>query len=132
MAPEMATNGTIDGRTDLYALGCVAYWLLTGQLVFRGETGLAVLMKHANESPVPPSRWCEEPLEPELEQLVLDCLAKDPDARPASALELDRRLAGIEARIGAWTPERAEQWWRARLPHLAITSGSGSVAVATT
>jgi serine/threonine-protein kinase len=122
MAPEMALGSSgVDARADLYALGCVAYWLLAGRLVFEGPTALSILVQHAKEQPLAPSRVSELDVDPELERLVLDLLAKRPDERPAGALEVDRRLAAIEQRIGAWTQERAERWWRAHLPHLVAT-----------
>ena len=125
MAPEMAIGGReIDARADLYGLGCVAYWLVTGQLVFEGPTGVSILVQHAKEPPVPPSRRTEIPLDAEFEGIVLEMLAKDPAGRPASALEVDQRLAAIERRLGSWTQERAEHWWRAHLPHL-VPSGTG-------
>ncbi len=120
MAPELSlASGTIDGRVDLYALGCVAYWLLTGRLVFEGPNALSILVQHAKEEPLPPSRVVELPVNPDLEALVMDLLRKDPAQRPADAVELDRRLAAIEAKHGAWTQEQAARWWRAHLPHLA-------------
>ncbi len=120
MAPEVALGGAhVSPRADLYALGCVAYWLLTGQLVFDGPTGVAILIQHAKENPIPPSRRTEMPIDSELEALVLRLLANSPEERPATAAELDRELASIERRIGAWTQERAERWWHAHLPHVA-------------
>jgi serine/threonine-protein kinase len=117
MAPELALNSrAIDGRVDLYALGCVAYWLLTGHLVFDGETAMAMVVRHVNEEPAPPSSRSEHEIDPELDRIILDCLAKDPDARPRSAQELSERLVAVERRIGEWSPERAERWWRAHLP----------------
>ena len=58
----------------------------------------------------------EYEIDPDLDRIILDCLAKDPDARPRSAQELSERLAAVERRIGEWSPERAEKWWRAHLP----------------
>jgi serine/threonine-protein kinase len=117
MAPELALNSrTIDGRVDLYALGCVAYWLLTGHLVFEGESAMAMVVRHVNEEPAPPSSRSEDEIDPELDRIILDCLAKDPDARPQSAQELAERLVAVERRIGEWSPERAERWWRTHLP----------------
>ena len=119
MAPELALgNATADARADLYALGCVGYWLLTGQLVFEGPNAVAILVKHAKEEPVAPSRVVEVEVDPDLEALILELLRKKPEDRPATAVELDRRLAAIEARHGTWTQEHAERWWRAHLPHL--------------
>jgi eukaryotic-like serine/threonine-protein kinase len=111
MAPEMALGERVDGRADLYALGCVAYYLLTGALVFEGETGLQMIARHLREEPVPPSRRTTLPIPAALERLVLGCLAKKPEDRPQSAAELARSLAGIEGE--PWGEERAREWWTA-------------------
>jgi eukaryotic-like serine/threonine-protein kinase len=109
MAPEMALGEAVDGRADLYALGCVAYYLLTGQRVFEAENAFQLIAKHMQESPVPPSQRIGLPVEPQLERVVLDCLAKSPKGRPQSATELDRMLGEIG--IEPWTEEEAKQWW---------------------
>jgi serine/threonine-protein kinase len=85
----------VDGRADLYSLGCVAYYLLTGHLVFEGETPLQTILKHLQQPPEPPSRRTSLPIPPALEVLVLACLAKRPDERPRSAAELAARLRAI-------------------------------------
>jgi len=114
MAPEMAMGETVDGRADLYALGCVAYYLLTGQLVFEATSGLQLIAKHMQEEPVPPSRRTELDVSPQLEQVVLACLAKRPEDRPQTATGLDRMLAEIE--IEPWSEEEATHWWRMHQP----------------
>ena len=84
MAPEMALGSPdVDGRADIYALGCVAYWLLTGQPVFKGTTPVATMLSHVREAPVAPSSRTETPVPAALDALILDCLAKDP-AAPAA------------------------------------------------
>jgi serine/threonine-protein kinase len=117
MAPE-AVFGTapLDHRADIYALGCVGYWLLTGQMVFDAPTPVGILFQHAQDVPVPPSRRCELPIGPALEQVILDCLAKHPDQRPQSALDLARRLRATLPPEELWTAERAERWWRRHRP----------------
>jgi serine/threonine-protein kinase len=95
---------------DIYALGCVAYWLVTGQLVFDGPGAIKVMSDHIHTAPPPPSTRCPTPLPGELDQLILDCLAKEPAQRPASARELQVRLQAIPL-DRPWTPERAEHWW---------------------
>jgi eukaryotic-like serine/threonine-protein kinase len=114
LAPEMALGEAVDGRADLYALGCVAYFLLTGKLVFEATSGLQLIAKHIQEPPVPPSRRTELDVSPQLEQVVLACLAKRPEDRPQTAGELDRMLAEIE--IEPWSEEEATQWWRTHQP----------------
>jgi serine/threonine-protein kinase len=111
MAPEAALGGqAIDARVDLYGLGCVAYWLLTGERLFVGRTSVEVLLHHVKTPPVPPSERLGRPIPASLEALVLACLAKDPDERPASAEWLAARLAECET-AGDWTPDRARTWW---------------------
>jgi serine/threonine-protein kinase len=103
IAPEQALrNAPIDGRADIYALGCVAYWLLTGQQVFTADTPIGVLLQHVQSPPVPPSRRTTLPIPAALEDIVLTCLAKAPEDRPQSAKDLARRLASLEI-AGAWT-----------------------------
>ncbi len=109
MAPEFALSETIDGRADLYALGCVAYYLLTGQQVFDGDTVMKVIAKHLQSVPVPPSQRGPIAVPPALEQLVLACLAKKPEDRPRSAAELARALAAID--VVPWTEIQAREWW---------------------
>jgi serine/threonine-protein kinase len=96
MAPEQAMGTEVDGRADVYATGCVAYWLLTGELVFTAETPMGVLVQHAQSTPSPPSARTDQPIPRSLDQLVLACLAKDPAKRPQSAKELAQQLAAIE------------------------------------
>ena len=116
IAPEQALGGTeLDGRADIYALGCVAYWLLTGQLVFTAETPMALLLHHAQTPASRPSTRTELPIPVALDDLVLSCLAKDPLARPQTAKELARRLARIEG-AEDWTQDRARDWWAIHQP----------------
>jgi serine/threonine-protein kinase len=110
MAPEVALGKPADARSDLYALGCVAYWLLTGELVFDAETAMATALAHVQAPPVPPSQRTVMRIPEELERVVLQCLEKDPLKRPQSARELRRLLAGCGS--GRWTPDDAECWWR--------------------
>jgi eukaryotic-like serine/threonine-protein kinase len=114
MAPELALGEPYDGRADLYALGCVAYYLLTAQLLFDASSGFQMIAKHIQETPVPPSQRTELPVAPELDAVVLACLAKRPEDRPQSAAELDRMLAEID--VEPWGEEDATRWWRAHQP----------------
>ncbi len=114
LAPEMALGEPPDGRADLYGLGCVAYFLLTGQLVFQAANGLQMITKHIQEKPVPPSQRTELDVAPELDRVVLACLAKKPEDRPRSAAELERMLGEIE--VEPWSEEAATQWWQTHQP----------------
>lgn len=117
MAPEMIYgHERVDGRADLYALGCVGYWLLTGQLVFEAVAPMAVLVQHAKDAPVPPSERATQHVPKDLERIILDCLAKDPDARPESAAELAARLARC-ADFRGWTDADASAWWQTHMPN---------------
>jgi eukaryotic-like serine/threonine-protein kinase len=117
MAPEQAMGVPLNGSADIYATGCVAYWLLTGQLVFTADTPMGFLIHHARTPPTPPSAVSEVPIPEALDRLVLSCLAKDPAERPQAA-ELSRQLAAV-AGADTWTEERARDWWAKHLPALA-------------
>jgi serine/threonine-protein kinase len=108
MAPEQALGGEVDGRADLYATGCVAYWLLTGHLVFAGDTPMALLAQHAHAAPTPPSARTELPVPRALDEVIMSCLAKEPRARPQTARDLARRLDGITT---PWSEDDARAWW---------------------
>jgi eukaryotic-like serine/threonine-protein kinase len=111
IAPEQALGAAdLDGRVDIYATGCVAYWLLTGQLVFTAETPMGLVLHHAHTAPTPPSARVQVPIPASFDRLVLACLAKSPADRPQSAKELLRRLDEVEVNC-AWTEDRARDWW---------------------
>jgi eukaryotic-like serine/threonine-protein kinase len=116
MAPEVVL-GTADSdhRVDLYAVGCVAYWLLTGQMVFEGENAMQVMVQHVQAEPKRPSLRTNQPIPPALEALIMDCLEKDPSRRPSSADVLSERLGEVPL-TSAWTAERAEGWWATHRP----------------
>jgi serine/threonine-protein kinase len=114
LAPEaIQAPDTIDARSDLYAVGAVGYFLLTGMPVFQGRTLIEICGQHLHAEPVPPSRRAPYPLPPALEALILRCLAKDPAARPASALEVQAALQAIVV-LDPWRQAEAERWWRER------------------
>jgi serine/threonine-protein kinase len=122
IAPEQALGlSQVDNRADVYATGCVAYWLLTGQLVFTAETSMDMMLKHAHSVPTPPSARSELPIPAALDDLVLACLAKDPATRPQSARELSRRLGEI-AGLASWSEGRAHNWWSIHQP---VSSDAG-------
>jgi serine/threonine-protein kinase len=114
MPPEVALAApAIDGRADIYALGCVAYWLLTGRRVFEGDSAMQMVIDHVRKAPAPLSLVAPQPIPAALEQIVLRCLEKDPAHRPASAAVLSQALESLEIE-GRWTEERAREWWHAR------------------
>src|SRR5215211_6715940 len=114
MAPEMANGETIDRRADIYALGCVAYWLLTGQMVFEADSPLRMLIQHIQATPVPPSIRSGRPIPPALEDLVLRFLAKKPADRPATADDIVDALDRIRLEH-PWTQADAREWWEANI-----------------
>jgi serine/threonine-protein kinase len=112
MSPEQANGGReLDGRSDIYSLGAVAYYLLTGRPPFEGEGGLAVMIAHARDPVVPPSRIRAD-IPEDLDRVVLRCLAKDPAERYPDAGDLERALCQC-ACAGDWHRDRATRWWRA-------------------
>jgi hypothetical protein len=121
MAPEMANGETVDRRADLYALGCVAYWLLTGHLVFEAESALRMLVQHIQAVPVPPSQRTDQAVPPALERLILRCLEKDPARRPSSADEILAELDGVEL-DRLWDQQQAREWWEIHSVSPAIPS----------
>ncbi len=126
MSPEMGLGSPdVDWRSDIYSLGCVAYWLLTGRRVFEEGTSLQILMDHVQKQPTPPSQWVESGLPPELDRIVLSCLEKDPANRPQTAHELADRLRAIRT-AERWTEERARHWWLANgsAPRAAVADHS--------
>ena len=118
MAPELIAGGDVDARADVYSLGCVAYYLLTGQMVFEAETAMKMFVQHLQELPVPPSQRTELPVPPEVDALVLACLQKDPADRPQSAEAL-LRLIDSTRPAARWSNEQARVWWQRHLPELA-------------
>jgi hypothetical protein len=111
MPPEVVKSPEkIDVRADLYQLGAIAYYLLVGKPMFHGESAYEVLAHHLNTVPVPPSEALGTPVSRELEDLVMRCLAKDPDLRHATARELLEALEICSGR-GAWGQREARGWW---------------------
>ena len=116
MAPEVVLGvADTDHRVDLYALGCVGYWLLTGKLIFEGGSVVEVMFHHAHTPPPRPSTRSELPIPAPLEDLVMECLEKDPARRPTSAEAVSTRLDAVSLE-SAWTVERAERWWAMHRP----------------
>ena len=118
MAPEVVLGEThVDRRADVYALGCVAYYLLTAQLVFEADSSMKMMLQHVQAEPIPPSQRTELPVPRELDEIVLACLQKDPNRRPQNAEELLRLLNRLNIR-DPWTDESAKIWWERHLPEL--------------
>lgn len=112
MSPEQAIGMKLDGRSDIYSLGGVAYYLLTGRPPFEGDSAWRVMVAHAKEPVTPPSRW--NPSIPEdLEAVIMRCLSKEPEDRYASPHEMAEALRACKA-SGSWNYEMAGDWWRER------------------
>lgn len=113
MSPErFLEDDDPDARSDIYSLGAVGYYLLTGQPPFRGDTPVKVMIAHARE-PVVPLRQLDPDLPDDLEQIILRCLAKTPEQRFQTVRELEQALAACACADG-WTQEMAAQWWISR------------------
>jgi len=125
IAPETLTAPeTVDARADLYALGAVGYWLLTGTHVFGGNSIFEVCAHHLHSVPEPPSARLGAPVTADLETVLLACLAKRPEDRPASAHVLRERLLACAA-AGRWTNARAAEWWSVHR-HQLRSGGAGA------
>jgi hypothetical protein len=104
---------SVDARSDLYAVGAVGYFLLTGKPVFEGKTIMEVCTQHVRSQPVLPSQRAGRSISGDLEEMILRCLAKSPDDRPQSAKELSELLSNCSA-AESWTAANAEAWWTSR------------------
>ena len=123
LSPEaIRTPDEVDGRSDLYAIGAVGYYLLTGKPVFEGPNVIEIIRQHSDAVPVAPSARLGRPINPDLERVILRCLAKSPDDRPQNAEELENELQACG--VAAWKKEEAARWWQT----LQAPTNSDSVA----
>jgi tRNA A-37 threonylcarbamoyl transferase component Bud32 len=120
IAPEVALGKrAIDGRADLYSLGCAAYFLLTGRLVFEEATATALAIAHVQNRPQFLRERSELPIPAGLEAIVMQLLEKKPENRISSAQELARRLRTLRD-VPEWGPEQSARWWETNLPELPV------------
>jgi len=99
-------------RSDLYSLGAVGYFLLTGSTVFEAANVIEVILHHVQDEPIPPSQRTNQSVPADLEALILRCLRKNPAERPADAAGLRRELRRLPAAL-EWTDDDARAWWEA-------------------
>ena len=120
MAPEVILGqDDVDRRADVYAIGCVAFYLLTGTRVFEDGKQMQALIDHVHTEPVSPSTRLGRPLPMELDRLVLDCLRKKPDDRPAGRRRVARSRCRRERRRGPGRMGTRACGGRRGLPELA-------------
>ncbi len=111
LAPEtIQASNDVDARVDVYALGAVGYFLLTGTNMFPGDDPMPILTKQLTEAPEPPSARVETYVPADLERLILSCLEKDPGGRPQSARAMGEQLGQLKD-AGTWTQRHAREWW---------------------
>jgi len=117
MAPEgIDGGGALTPQSDIYSLGCVAFFLLTGEMVFHASSVVQMAMKQMEAAPRPPSELQpNNGIPPELDALVLKCLSKRPQDRPADGIAFFAALAPL-AQALPWSPDMAREWWKANLP----------------
>jgi serine/threonine-protein kinase len=112
LSPEAFRDmALVDARSDIYALGAIGYFMLTGTHLFEGDTVVEIVNQHLNADPVRPSERCGREIPKNVEDAVLWCLEKDPAERPISADALFDRLEGL-GDIGHWGRDEADAWWR--------------------
>ncbi len=124
MSPEAVERPlAIDARSDLYSVGAVGYFLLTGERLFDCATLGEVLVSQVKRLPPPPSARLGKLVSSDLESLLMSCLAKDPALRPPSARSLGEALGACQS-AGAWTRALAEEWWKR---HAAAASDKAAI-----
>jgi eukaryotic-like serine/threonine-protein kinase len=110
-SPEAITSPEgVDARSDLYSLGAVGYYLVTGQPLFQAKTVVALCAHHLNTTPISPSARLGRAIDVTLESVIMQALAKSPIDRPASALAMDEALS-LSVAAKEWTSDDAERWW---------------------
>jgi serine/threonine-protein kinase len=129
MSPEQARGlSDLDARSDIYSLGAVGYALFTGRPPFEAANPMEVMIAHARDAVVPPSKH-QTDVPADLEIVILRCLAKNPEDRFQDVDSLEQALAECAA-ADQWTQSRAARWWQendlaAEMPHeLSVMSAS--------
>jgi RIO-like serine/threonine protein kinase len=125
MSPEAIQQEDLDARSDLYAVGAVGYFLLTGTPVFDGKSIVDLCKQHLQTTPQRPSERLGKPIDEQLQTIILRCLAKRPDDRPASAELCEGELLGCQS-ASRWTQVQAKAWWE---EHLTVDPFAGDTEV---
>jgi hypothetical protein len=123
ISPEAVKGEGMDGRSDLYCLGAVAYWMLTGRPPFEATTSVELLIDHVKATPTPPSQVCELEIPPELDEIVMTCLEKKPEDRFPTAAALESALDTV-AFDRRWSQEQAREWWEIHGLAEVLTTGA--------
>ncbi len=119
MAPEAILGEDVNRPADVYGLGCLMYFLLTGRIVFDADTPMRLLMQHVQQAPIPPSKRSKQAIPQEIDELVMACLHKDPNRRPRDASELLHLVSSIAS---DWDHHAARNWWETHLLDLSARS----------
>jgi serine/threonine-protein kinase len=132
IAPEIALGSPdVDWRSDIYALGCVAFWMLTGKVPLEGKTPMQTVLDHTNKPAVAPSVEGPAGIPKELDEIVLACLQKDPHNRPQTMRELALLLERVPL-VSRWSNDRSRRWWLEHppMPGAGATGTTSSEATA--
>jgi len=116
MSPEQALGNETDGRSDLYSLACVAWWLLSARPLFVAPTQLALMLKHVEEPAPSLAAVVDGPLDAAFQTLIESCLKKSPLDRPQSANEFRKALAELGPLPPVWDASDASRWWEKNMP----------------
>jgi serine/threonine-protein kinase len=103
-------NEKVDGRADIYCLGAVGYWMLTGRPPFTSESSVEVVIDHVKTAPKPLSEVSELEFPAALEDLIMRCLNKRPVDRFQRARDLEAALGAVPLE-DPWSRDKAEVWW---------------------
>ena len=128
MAPEQATHPEqTDARSDIYSLGMVGYYMLTGELPFKGKNPIQIMMAQVNQTPTPPSA-IQTGIPADVEAIILKCLEKNPENRIPSAAQLRDDLLACKCSRD-WTATLASQWWKEQQPTTSTAAGSADTKI---